>query len=71
MSPSEAEELWTENARLTRENLALRKAVEILMQKQFDDCFNYICQSQSECQQFGCAVQNKIKEIKNNDNETF
>jgi hypothetical protein len=65
MDASEIEQLWIENARLTKQNEQLIKAVEILIQKPFNDCFNYVCQSPNECQAFGCRVQNKIKQIQN------
>lgn len=65
MDASEAEELWIENAKLTKQNDELLKAVTILVYKQFDDCFNYVCDSQNECQGSGCRVQKKINEIRN------
>lgn len=65
MDANEIEELWIENARLTKQNEQLMKACEILIQKPFNDCFQYICQSQNECQTFGCAIQKRIKEIQN------
>lgn len=57
--------LSAENDQLHLQNKQLIKVCEILAGATFRDCFMYLCDSQNECQTFGCRVQNKIKEMKN------
>jgi hypothetical protein len=64
ITPEYVKQLAAENDELHKQNTQLLKAVEILAQKPFNDCFLYLCQSPNECQTFGCRVQKKIKELK-------